>query len=349
MKRIRFDPASRAMVSRARAVLAVAVSLFALSAIIASSASAFSWWVGTPSEPKMLAEGAKLPINSGGSVHSPFTLKWLHGYEVKCAGIKYNEMFLEGPVFLGAASIAFEECAVKKPKGGSVVGGQIDTVPLTGEIKPAGSKVEFVFKPVSGTLFAKFELKRAVSQKVHKSKRKRIRHRECTIEVSVSGQASGALGDATKISTAKTFDFASTALRVSQTKRCHKTGATSRVGGAGLAGTPAEEREAEEKRALEEEEARELKEEEELEALEREEAEALECKEHEKSPEECKVIEGKLKEKQEELGEVAEEKREEVAEEAAEEAARGEEEEEKPIEGNKGKTGYSAFEGWGVL
>jgi hypothetical protein len=343
-----FTPRGGATVARMRAVLAIAVALFAMSTIVASSASAFSWWVGSPSEPKMLAEGARLPINSGGSVRSAFTLKWLHGYEVKCSGITYDELYLEGPVFLGAHSIAFEGCASKKPKGTTVVGGQIDTTPLTGEIKPAGSKVEFLFRPASGSLFAKFDLKRAVSHKVHKSKRKRVRHRECTIEVSVFGHASGDLGDATTISTAKTFEFGSKALEISQTKRCHKTNATDSVSRSARPATTIEEQEAEEK-AQEEQEARELKEEEELEALEREEEEALECKEHEKSPEECKLIDQKLKEKHEEVAEVAEEQKEEAAEEAEEEEARPEEEEVKPIEGNKGKTGYSAFEGWGVL
>ncbi len=350
MKRALFNPTSRFSVGRARTLLLAALVLFALSAVFAGSASAFSWWVGTPSEPKMLGDGARLPINSGGTVRSPFTLKWLHGYEVKCAGIKYDEMYLEGPVFLGAHSIAFEECAAKKPKGSSVVGGQIDTVPLTGEIKPAGSKVEFIMQPASGPLFAEFELKRAIVHKVHKSKRKRVRHRECSTVVSVFGHASGTLGDAATISTAKTFEFSSKALEVSQVKRCHKASPTdSLTRGRRAASTPLEEQEAEEKKALEEEEARELKEEEEQEALELEEEEARECKQGEKSPEECKAINQKLKEKREELGETAEEKREEAAEEAEEEAARPEEEEVKPIEGNKGKTGYSAFEGWGVL
>ena len=252
---------TRAGGPRARVILASMLAALALSAVMASSASAFSWWVGNPPEPpKELAAGAKLPINSGSKVKSAFTLKWLHGYEVKCAGVKYDELFLEGPTFMGAHGIDFEECAIKKPKGSTVVGGAVDTTPLVGEIKPEGSKVGFVFKPAVGTLFASFSLKRAVSHKVHKSKRKRVRHRECTINVAVFGQASGTLGNATKISTEKTFEFGSKDLEISQIKRCHKAKAAS----VRPAATPAEEAEEKEAREREEEEeAVELKEQEE--------------------------------------------------------------------------------------
>src|SRR5271166_1855326 len=119
-----------------RSIGGVLIGVLAVLAISASSASAFSWWTGNPAEPTMLPTGAKLPINSGGTSHSPFTLKWRHAFEVKCGGVTYDGMFLEGPVFLGASSIVFEQCVAKKPKHSTLVGGKIETSQLFGEIKP---------------------------------------------------------------------------------------------------------------------------------------------------------------------------------------------------------------------
>jgi len=198
-------------------VLIGVLSALALSASTASSASAFSWWTGTPSEPKMLAAGAKLFINSGGTAHKPFTIKWLHIFEVRCGGVTYNNLFLEGPTFMGAESIAFDECVAKKPKHTTLVGGKITTSALTGEIKPAGSNVEFVFSPVSGPL-ASFTLERTGIKPKHK--RKSAHNRQCTYAVSASGALSGTLGDAAKISTEKSFEFASTHLMLKQKRSC---------------------------------------------------------------------------------------------------------------------------------
>jgi hypothetical protein len=388
MKLSQFRPVKGASMLRARLILSSVVAAMALSAALASSASAFQWWVGTPGNPMPLV--GQLPINASGQMHSPFSLKWLHGYEVKCGGVTYNELFLEGPVSMGAHSIEFEACTVnkpKKPRGGTkVAGGKIPTDQVTGQIKPAGSKVEFVFVPV-GTLLSSFTLTQKGEHKVHKSKHHRVRHRDCTINVSVYGQAGGTLGQAGNITTQKTFEFNSKELKISQVRRCHRAPATD------VSKTPAtaprttapatattthqtiEEKEclkaghtqaeceaarkARQARELEEcvnagrpraeceteakereaQEALELKEEEELEALELREEE---CEAELKTPQECGAIEAEVKERHQEEAE-------EKAEEAAELAARPGEEEVKPIEGNKGKSGYSATEGWGVL
>jgi hypothetical protein len=386
MKLSLFRPMKGASVLRARLILSGVVAALALSAVMASSASAFQWWVGTPGNPKPLV--GQLPINPGGQMHSPFSLKWLHGYAVTCGGVTYDELFLEGPVNLGAKSIDFEVCAVtkpKKPRGGSkIVGNKIDTTQLTGHIQPAGSKVEFVFVPTTTNL-AEFTIEKKEEHKVHKSKHKRVRHRDCTINVYVSGAAGGTLGQAATITTQKTFEFNSKELKIRQVKRCHRAPAThaskasaTRTKAPATAATThqtIEEKEclkaghtqaeceaarkARQARELQEclkaghtqaeceaaakeleaQEALELKEEEELEALERQEEE---CEAGEKTPAECGAIEAEVKERQQE-------KAEEAAEEAAELAARPEEETVKPIESNKGKTGYSATEGWGVL
>lgn len=374
MKRI-LSGSSRRALPRARLILLALLGAISVSATMASSASAFSWWIGSQSNPEMLTEGSKIALGSGSDVHSPFTLKWLKGYEVKCGAVKYDELYIEGPVFLGAHSISFEQCTSKKPKGATVAGGTIETGRLVGEIKPAGSKVEFDLKPVSGA-FASFTLERTISPKVkHKHGRKPVRSRQCRIEVTVSGAASGLLGDATKISTEKTFEFDSKTLDISQVKRCHKVPPGSppahefslrKSSDARPALTQQEEEEEQEATELkeqEEEEARELEEEaEEAAAVEAEEleetaleeakektlAEAAECRENEGAAKECKQLEKEAKEIEEIETERAAEKAKEVEEIKKEEEGRAEEEATKPIEGNKGKTGYNGGVGWGV-
>lgn len=211
---------------RANTLMLGVISALALSGAVASSASAFSWWTGTPSEPKMLAEGAKLPINSGGTAKSPFTIKWRRDFEVRCSGVTYKSLFLEGPVFMGAEGIVFEECVAKKPKHATLVGGKIETSALSGEIRPAGANVEFVFSPVSGNL-ASFTLKQTGVKPKHK--RKKAHDRECTYTVSATGSLSGTLGDATKISTEKSFEFASNHLLLSQKRSCVEPPAAARA------------------------------------------------------------------------------------------------------------------------
>ncbi len=368
MKLSLFRSMRRAVRPRASVVLVALLCTLSLSAVTASSASAFGWWIGTQAHPEELKAGSKLSLGSESKVKSPFTLKWLHGYEVSCGAVKYDELYIEGPVFLGAHKITFEECTAKKPKGAIVVGGKIETSRLTGEIKPNGSKVEFDLKPDKG-LFASFALERSISPKVkHKHKRKGVLSRHCKIDVSVAGQAGGTLGDATKISTEKDFEFDSKALEISQVKRCHKVhvgDAARRASRARPALTKEEEEKEEEARELkeqeeeealereeEEEEALEKEEEEELEALEEKKektlTEAEECRNNEGGSKECKTLEKEAKEIEEVEAERKAEKEKELEEVKKEEAARGEEEELKPIEGNKGKTGYNGGVGWGV-
>jgi hypothetical protein len=307
MKRSRLRATKGGALPRMRLVLPAVLAAFALSAIWASSASAFEWWVGPESAPKPLGAGNKLPINSAGKVKGPFTFKWMHKFEVKCKGVKYNGLFLEGPVFMGAESIAFEECAANKPKKATLVGGKLETAQLHGEITP-GAPVGFKFEPAGGTLTS-FTIE---------APKKRRKHRptlQCTYHVSVLGNLNGTLGDAEKISTEKTFEFASTGLVFKGSRSCApaaKMGATS-------GGTPQEEIE----RIIREEE---------------------ECKAGAKSATECKKVtkEAKnLKKLEKEAGEEEKEAEEEGSEEAEErEGTKG--------EGNKGNTTYSATEGWGV-
>ncbi len=373
--------------ARAKLISAGVLTALTLSAAMASSASAFSWWIGSPSHPEMLEEGKKLLLGTESNVKTPFTLKWLHGYEVRCAGAKYAGLYIEGPVLLGARKITFEECTAKKPKGAVVAGGTIETNRLEGEIKPAGAKVEFDLKPV-GVLFASFDLERVLTPTVrHKHHRVGVRTRRCEIEVSVQGQASGDLGDATTISSEKTFEFNSKGLETSQVKSCRRvpTGtaaaredAPQRASDARHAATTEEEeeeaQEAQEKKEEEEEIARELKEEEEEEgaeereeqeeaaAIEQEETEAAEleekreaklaeaeaCREGAGSPSECKTIEKEAKAIEEIEAEHKAEKIKELEELSAEQAGRAEEEAVKAIEGNKGKDSYNGGFGWGV-
>jgi hypothetical protein len=235
--------------------------------------------------------------------------------------------------------------------------------------------VEFDLKPV-GELFASFTLEQTISPKVkHKHKRKPARFRRCKIDVSVRGQASGDLGDATKISNEKSFEFDSKDLQTSQVKSCKRAlngDAAVRddsVGGPSGA-RPALTQEEEEK----EEEARELKEQEEEEALELKEAEEEEqaieleakeeeelaakrektleeaeaCRENVGAGSECKTLEKEAKEIEEVEAEHAAEKKKEAEELKEEAAARGAEETIKSIEGNKGNNSYNGGFGWGV-
>ena len=384
MKLSLFKATSRSGARTARLVVTCILAAFALSAATASSASAFGWWIGSPSHPEELTKGTKLLLGTEATVHSPFTLKWLHGYEVKCAGAKYAGLYIEGTVGLGARKISFEECTAKKPKGATVVGGSIETTRLVGEIKPDGSKVEFELKPV-GELFASFTLERAITPKVkHKHHREGVRVRNCKIEVSVRGHANGTLGDATTISDEKTFEFDSKALETSQVKTCHRVLPTSdsvrgtarrrhRSSDAKPALTQ-EEQEAQELKEEEEEEAAELKEEEEEEAAEaaeeQEEVEAIEleekeeaeleakkeeklaeaeaCREAEEPAAACKTIEKEAKEIEEVEAERAAEKKKELEELAKEAEERKVEETITGVEGSKGKDSYNGGFAWGV-
>jgi len=186
--------------------------VLALSAVTTSSASAFSWWVGTtPKSSEILAEGVKLPLVPAATVKSPFTLKWFKEFQVKCAAAKYNEAFLEGRVFLGAAGIIFETCTVAKPAGFSVQGGKIETRSLFGEIKPVGAKVEFNLvgeeNEETGEKgpVASFGLEGPTA---------------CPLLVTVGGVASGLISNPSKLSNVKSFLFNSTGLSVVQVKNC---------------------------------------------------------------------------------------------------------------------------------
>lgn len=294
--------------SRRRAVLLVSCGLavLALSAVTASSASAFSWWVGTPTPHELVGT---LAINNEAKVHQPFTLKWLGDYEVKCTALSYNKMFLEGPVFMGAQSIIFESCKAKKPKHTVLVGEKIETTQLGGEIRPNGASVEFEFTPVSGPL-ATFTLERTIKRK-HKRP-----SRQCKLEVSAIGGLGGTLGDATVISDEKTYEFDSKNLLLKQHRSCVTAPA------ARPAGTPKEE-------------------------VERIKKELEECKAGAsggKTPAECARVEKEAKK----LGKKEHESGEEEAEEAKEAEEGLTEEGGGTVEENKGKGGYSAFEGWGV-
>jgi hypothetical protein len=306
MKLSLFRPMKGVATARVRLILAGAVAALALSAVTASSASAFSWWVGTPTPHELVG---KLPINNAATVHQPFTLKWLGDYEVKCTALSYNNMFLEGPVFLGAQSIIFEKCKAKKPKHTVLVGETIETTQLGGEIRPNGASVEFEFTPVSGTLTT-FTLERTIKRK-HKRP-----SRQCKLEVSAIGGLGGTLGDATVISNEKTYEFDSQHLMLKQHRSCVTAPA------ARPAGTPKEE-------------------------VERIKKELEECKAGippGKTPAECARVEKEAKK----LGKKEHEAGEEEAEETKEEEEGLTEEHGGTVEENKGNSSYSATEGWGV-
>jgi hypothetical protein len=188
-----------------RLLFSTFVAVLALGALTASSASAFSWWVGSTSKTsEELAEGAKLTFSPTANVKSPFTLKWFGAYEVRCAAATYDELFIEGRLGIGAGGIHFESCSVTKPAGYKVIGGTIDTAPLTGAIAPSGSNVDFTLASADGP-FASFVLENETS---------------CTFDVSVVGTAAGTLPAASKLKKEKFLKFGGSTLGVSQSKNC---------------------------------------------------------------------------------------------------------------------------------
>ncbi len=189
---------------KARLIVSSVLAVMALGALAASSASAFSWWVGSSSKSsEELPTGSKLTFNAASTVKSPFRLKWFKAFEVSCTAATFNELFIEGRLGLGAEGIAFESCTVAKPAGFKVAGGTIDTSALRGEIAPVGAKVEFTLGPV-GPDFAVFELE----------------GQGCLYPVAVTGTASGDLAAASKLAKQKSLQFKSTELKVDQTKAC---------------------------------------------------------------------------------------------------------------------------------
>lgn len=212
---------------RVRLILFTALVALALGAVTASSASALQWWLENPehpSEPIELKLGEQLAMNENAKVHSPFTFKWLHHYEVKCKGASYRGLYLEGTDFLGAQKVIFENCAAKKPKKGTIAGGVIETTQVRGEIA-GSSPVSFDLAPIGGVLTT-FTIKGTVKPHHHG---KRFHSRECTWNVSAEGDLSGDLGNAEAINTEKTFEFASTGLVFKQTKSCVPAPAVSRA------------------------------------------------------------------------------------------------------------------------
>ncbi len=192
--------------SRLKLAVAGGLAAMALGAFAAPSASAFSWWVGSnPKTSEILGEGVKVTFSNTATVKSPFTFKVLGEYEIKCAAAKYSGLYIEGLVFLGAASIAFESCTMAKPAGFTLAGGQIITGGLRGEIKPNGAKVEFGLASSGGPI-AVFQIEST--------------ELECPVLVSLGGTLGGLLSNPSKLSKEKSFVFHSTALTFAANRNC---------------------------------------------------------------------------------------------------------------------------------
>jgi hypothetical protein len=149
--------------SRIRLILLSLLSMFAFSAVVASSASAFAWWVEKEGGgEEILAAGLKEFFNNEALVHTPFKLKGMVAgakFESICSGASYEEGYIEGFVGFGAKTIKFEACSVTKPASCKIEGEKFQTTELVGNIKKAsGSNVEFELKPKTGTKFAVFNL-----------------------------------------------------------------------------------------------------------------------------------------------------------------------------------------------
>jgi hypothetical protein len=183
--------------SRTRLILLSLLSVFAFSATVASSASAFAWWVekeGGGGE-EILAEGVKEFFNNEALVHTPFKLKGTIAgvaFESICSGAGYEEGYIEGFVGFGAKTIKFGACSVAKPANCKIEGEKFQTTELVGNIKKAsGNKVEFELKPKTGTKFAAFNLEGPV----------------CARTVELGGTARGEITNPKEITKEKSFLF----------------------------------------------------------------------------------------------------------------------------------------------
>src|SRR5271167_2690336 len=127
---------------RRRAALILSGALLAIVACgaMASSALALSWWVEVPPAEE-LALGNKLYLGSAAKVNSPFTLKWKKKFEISCGGeVTYNNLYIEGHLGIGAeGGIDFGKCIAKKPKGTTLIGEKVETLPLAGSVEQSGS------------------------------------------------------------------------------------------------------------------------------------------------------------------------------------------------------------------
>ena len=196
---------------------AVVLALLACGAM-ASSALALSWWVEVPPTEE-LALGKKLYLGSAAKVNSPFTLKWKKKFEISCGGeVTYNSLYLEGHLGIGAeGGIDFGKCTAKKPKGMTLIGEKVETLPLAGTVTQSGSKYLFTLAPKTSVV-ASFQLERTVKPRKHY---KAAKNKLCKYNVEAVGKLEGELGDKPeKISTEKTLDFASHELTMKSTKSC---------------------------------------------------------------------------------------------------------------------------------
>ena len=182
--------------SRTRLILLSLLSVFAFSAAVASSASAFAWWVEKEGGgEEILAEGVKDFFNNEAIVHTPFKLKGTVAgitFESVCGGASYEEGYIEGFVGFGAKTIKFEACGLAKPANCKIEGEKIQTTELVGNIKKAsGTKVEFELKAKTGTKFAVFHLEGPL----------------CGSTVELGGTARGEITNPKEITKEKSFLF----------------------------------------------------------------------------------------------------------------------------------------------
>jgi hypothetical protein len=146
------------MTTRTKLILGCLLVAIAVAAT-AASASAFSWWVETEGgKEEVLKTGVKEPFGKAMTGSPTLTLAWSGTNEVQCTKGSYEGGFIEGTLGLGAKAFVYENCTVLKPAGCTVEGGSIKTKELTGSIKQAGTAVEFVANPASGTVFSEIKI-----------------------------------------------------------------------------------------------------------------------------------------------------------------------------------------------
>jgi hypothetical protein len=182
------------MTTRLRLVVGCALTVIALGST-AASAGAFSWWIETEGgKEEVLKAGIKEAFSKAMTGSPTLILAW-SGNEVKCTTGSYEGGFIEGTVGLGAKAFVYEGCSVSKPAGCTVEGGTIRTKELTGSIKQAGTAVEFVASPVSGTVFAEFKVEGS----------------ECSLKglLKATGSIGGTLTKPKELTKEKTFEVES--------------------------------------------------------------------------------------------------------------------------------------------
>jgi hypothetical protein len=139
--------------SKLKAVFLALLATFALSAVVASSASAGSWSVNGVT----LAKGATVALSTTAHVDESTVLSEPSlGVKLTCSGetLKGAGAFIQGEASGGAESLTFEKCSELAPNT-CTIQTQIETKPVVASVETGTSPLDRIrFVPKTGKVFA---------------------------------------------------------------------------------------------------------------------------------------------------------------------------------------------------